>query len=283
MILFSILLVGVFWAPLRALVDFSIRNESSSHILLIPFVSLFLIVMDRKSVFANVDTGFALGITLVLVGGLGCWFVGHFTSLSQNDYLAATILPLVVLWTGGFILCYGTPSFRAGMFPVLFLLLLIPIPSAVLSKAILFLQKGSTEVAYDFFKASGVPVYRDGFMLSLPGVSIEVAQECSGIRSSIALFITSLLAGQLYLRAAWRKALLCSTVIPLVLIKNGARIATLTLLALHVDRSFLLGRLHQEGGVVFFVLALGIQAPVLWLLRRLEESRQDSKNLKLFR
>ena len=95
-----------------------------------------------------------------------------------------------MIWIGAFALCYGSRVARAAAFPLLFLLLMVPLPEAVLDKTIYLLQLGSTEIACLLFKVCQVPVFATGFILSLPSVSIEVAKECSGIRSSVALFIT---------------------------------------------------------------------------------------------
>ena len=108
------------------------------------------------------------------------------------------------------------------------------------------------------------------FFLLLPGVTIEVAKECSGIRSSMALFITCVFAAHLFLRTPWKKLILVLLSIPLALLKNGVRIVTLTLLSIYVDPSFLTGRLHKQGGFIFFLLALAMLAPVLKLLEKSE-------------
>ncbi|HEV3482504.1 MAG TPA: exosortase/archaeosortase family protein, partial [Candidatus Acidoferrales bacterium] len=152
---------------------------------------------------------------------------------------------------------------------------MVPWPSAVLDRVIYWLQEGSTDVTYAIFKAVGVPVFRQGFVLTVPGVAIEVASECSGIRSSMALLITCLLAAHFYLRTRWKILLFVLLVIPLSIIKNGIRIATLTLLSLYVDPSFLTGSLHREGGFVFFLLALAIMFPALRLLERSEKKAQE--------
>ncbi len=148
---------------------------------------------------------------------------------------------------------------------------MVPLPDVVLDRAIYALQEGSTEIAYLIFQAVGTPVLRHGFLLSLPGVAIEVAKECSSIRSSIALFITCLLAAHLYLRTGWKMLLLVLLSFPLSLIKNGIRIATLTLLSIYVDPGFLTGRLHHEGGFVFFLLAMLILWPVFSWLKNSEK------------
>ena len=102
------------------------------------------------------------------------------------------------------------------------------------------------------FDVAGVPALRDGFIFHLAHLSIEVAKECSGIRSSLALLILALLVGHLFLRTFWKQALFVIVGLVIMIVKNGIRIATLTILAQYVDSGFLYGRLHHEGGVVFF-------------------------------
>ena len=77
-----------------------------------------------------------------------------------------------------------------------------PDPNRVLEKAVFVLQKSTTEVTYLLLKLGGVPVLRRGFQLStLPGADVKIAEQCSGIRSSIALSITALLCGHIFLRS----------------------------------------------------------------------------------
>jgi exosortase len=123
-------------------------------------------------------------------------------SLNQNDRLSLTVFAIVLVWIAGFALCYGTQSLRAAIFPLFFLLLMVPMPAEVLDKFVFALQKGSAEMTYALFKLFGVPVLWQGFKFSLPGVDIEIAKECSGIRASLALFITGMLAGHVFLQFA---------------------------------------------------------------------------------
>jgi exosortase len=106
------------------------------------------------------------------------------------------------------------------------------------------------------FEAVGVPVGKIGVVLSIPGLDIEVAKECSSIRSSVVLVITSMVLAHVFLRLAWRKGLVTLLAIPLSIAKNAVRICTLSLLGTHVDPGFLTGRLHKQGGVVFFSLSV---------------------------
>jgi len=193
---------------------------------------------------------------------------GH---LNLNDY--ATVLTassLVVLW-GAFIFAYGTKAFSSALFPMLFLVFMIPVPSVVMEGIITFLQKGSTEFANFLLWVSQVPYYREGFVFHTIGIDVEVAPECSGIRSGLALLITALLAGYLFLNSWWRRVILALCVIPITMLKNGIRITTLTLLSTYVDPRILQSPLHREGGIPFFILALLLMAPILYFLRKREE------------
>jgi exosortase len=232
-----------------------------SHILIVPFVSIFLVFIEREKLFRilgrSVSPAAALFFAGILLGALGWRAAGIFSGSGSLELL---ILGFLCLIWAGFLFFYGTQAFAAGIFPLLFLLLMVPVPSYLLDRFIVWLQIGSANVAEWFFRLSGTPV--------LPSVSIEVAKECSGIRSTQALLITCLLAGHLFLRTNWRRTALLIAAVPVLIIKNGIRIATLTLLAVHVDPSFLTGRLHHDGGFIFFILGMLILLPLfLWFQR----------------
>jgi exosortase len=270
-----ILISGLaFCKTLSTLIRYSLGSDSSSHIILIPFISFFLLYVERRRIFSVTRTSIASGVSLAL-GGLFLYCMANRSTFPQdgNWPLSVETLSLVLVWVAGFVICYGLVALRAGAFPLLFLLLMVPIPDAILDRTIYALQAGSTEISYLIFQAVGTPVSRHGFLLSVPGVTIEVAKECSSIRSSIALFITCLLAAHLYLRTAWKKLLFVVLGLLLSVVKNGIRITTLTLLSIHVDRGFLSGRLHKQGGFVFFLLALLILLPVFFWMEKSDKPR----------
>jgi exosortase len=217
-------------------------------------------------------------MVMLFAGVMLYWFARrHSHDLSQNDFLSLAVFSFLVVLIAGFVLSYGSKAFRAAVFPLLFLFLMVPIPGFLLEGIVFALQRGSAEVTDALFKLSGVPVIRQGFTFSLASVTIEIAHECSGIRSSLALFITSLLVGYGFLRSNWRRALLSVSAILAAIVKNGVRIVTLSLLGTYVDAGFLTGELHHRyGGLVFSLLALGVLIPVLWLLQKSERSGQNS-------
>lgn len=269
----------LFHRTIIAWAQFSLHDDSNSHILIIPFIALVLIYFDRKQIFTDTKSSVVPGTGLAVAGLLlfGLVQKGPFL-LGGKTALCLETLAIILIWAAGFLLCYGPIAVRKAAFPLLFLILMVPIPDVILNKAIDALQRGSTEIAFLVFRLSGTPVYRDGFLITIPGITIEVAKECSSIRSSMAFFITCLLAAHLYLRTTWKQLLLVLISLPLSLVKNGGRIAALTLLSIHVDPRFLTGKLHHQGGFVFFLLALAILWPVFYWLERSERARASASS-----
>src|SRR3974377_1844243 len=204
-----VLAVLLFEAPLTTLCRLSQQQEMYSHTLVIAPISLGLVYLNRKRIFRDVHYCFGLGVGLLIAGMMLFWLSHRLSlNLDQNDYLSLAVFSFVIVLIVGFVLSYGTKAFRAAAFPLLFLLLLVRCPVFCLERIILALQRGSAEVVDVFFKLSGVPVLRQGFTFALPRVTIDIAHECSGIRSSLALFITSLLAGSVFLRSKSRRGVL---------------------------------------------------------------------------
>jgi len=279
-LLFWFLSLIPFHLPLSSLVSLSFHDERYSHVVLIPIISLLLLWLERRRIFLESQYCPVVGTPLLLLG-MVVYFIGKASApaLGLNDSLSVMVFGMVLVWIAGFVLCYGMRSFHAALFPLFFLLLMIPIPTLVLDNTVLALQKGSSQVTYALFKLLGVPVFWQGFKFSLPGVEIEIAKECSGIRSSLALFITGILAAHVFLRSGWRMIVLSLSTIPLAIFKNAVRIVTLSWLGVYVDRSFLFGRLHRQGGILFALIALAIFVPLLLVLQK-SESRAQMRRLR---
>jgi exosortase C (VPDSG-CTERM-specific) len=163
---------------------------------------------------------------------------------------------LVLFFTG--ICCWflSGPAVRALAFPLGFLVFLAPLPVAVESAVEFFLQHGSSLVAQIFFQVIGTPVFRDDTIFHLPGFSLQVAPECSGIHSTLALFITSLVAGRVLLRSTRNRTILTLAVLPIALLRNGLRIATIGELCVRYGPEMIDSSIHRQGGPIFFAISL---------------------------
>lgn len=271
-VVIGLLSIALFWRPLIALFHMALQNDYCTHILLVPSVSLFLVYLHRERIFHRIASSYAWAALAACAGAiLYLAALGATHSPSSDNFLSLVIASFVLLVFAAFFLCFGAAAFRQALFPLLFLLLMIPLPPTILDRLITLLQSGSTAIAYELFHIFSVPVLRDHFVLVLPDFSIQVAKECSSIRSSLALFIAALLAAHLYLRKPWTRILLVAIAIPLSVFKNAVRIVALCMLSMHVDPGFLYGRLHHEGGIVFYCFALLILGLALHALRRTEK------------
>lgn len=267
----------VFWRPLLGLAQYALNNDSASHILLIPFIVVWLIYVDRRKIVpASLDLAAASWFALPAAALSATVIRRSFADPSVS--LAVSILAVVLFLAAGFVALLGRDSAKSVWFPLALLIFLIPFPEPLLNRITYLLQAGSAAVAEIIFDWSGVPVLREGFIFHLPKMDIEIAPECSGIRSSIALLILALLVAYFAFSKTWKKTLFVSAGLLMMIVKNGVRIATLTLLANYVDPGFLYGRLHKEGGVVFFLLGLALLWPVYWWLRRGEESFPSARS-----
>src|SRR5215471_11409140 len=115
-------------------------------------MSLALLYLERKKVFPETHYSFGLG-SLVLVAGitLDCLGREYSAHLSEDRYLFLRMMSLVILWMGGFVFCYGARAFRSAAFPLLFNLLMVPLPASVMEKPIILVQHGSAAVLNLFY------------------------------------------------------------------------------------------------------------------------------------
>jgi exosortase len=284
------LFIGLLWVlvcsylyrePLRSLVHLATQNDNASHILLIPAISGWLLYLDRKRMLSARSFDFLASLILLIPAILVVSFSLRSHSLNESERLTSLTLSLALFLQAGFVAIVGRKAARESWFAMAFLLLAVPFPDTILNRFIYALQAGSAAVAEMLFDWTDVPVLREGFIFRLPRVSIEVAQECSGIRSSIALLILAILVSHFAFRPFWKKVVFVAAGLAMMVVKNGVRIATLTLLANYVDPTFLYGKLHHQGGVVFFLLGMGLLLPIYWLLKRGEGERK-AQNKPLF-
>lgn len=266
--LFMLLAFIAFRVTLYTAANLAFHDERYSHLVLIPFFSAGMVYANRNRVFREHKFYPAAGLPL-LFGGIMLFLL-----LQHVGGLAIAVFAMVLVWIAGFVLCYGPRSFRAAIFPLFFLLLMIPVPPVLLAKVVSGLQAGSAEVISLLFRALHVPVFREGYRFTVPHLTIEIAPQCSSIRSSTALFITAVLAGHFFLRSKVRRICLALVTVLIAMFTNAIRIVTLTCLAMYVDRGFLFGRLHRSGGMVFSLLSVAILLLLLFVLRQSEAGRR---------
>ncbi len=262
----------VFIKPLAELMAYASRTDLHSHIVLIPVVVVYLLHLRWTSLPAGYGTsaGWALAPLLLGGGALAIAWNPELTGgpLSRNDHLAAYALAYTGFVWAGVLAVLGRRWVVAALFPVAFLIFIVPLPDRWVQALEGASQAASAEVTDWLFSVAGIPRLRDGTVFQLPGIVIEVAQECSGIRSSWVLFITSLVAAEMFLRSPWRRLILVALVIPLGILRNGFRILVISWLCVEIGPHMIDSIIHHRGGPIFFALSLVPFFGILWILRR---------------
>jgi len=266
--LYLVILCGAFALPLREFVTYARHSDVHSYVLLIPFVTAYLIYIRWKQLSRELSTAWEYALLLAVAGAGALLANHHFAALGQNDHMTLIVLSFVCFVIAGVFLFLGSRWARSVMFPLFFLAFMIPLPEAAVDSLENASKEASAEVANWLFLVSGTPALRTGTVFQLPGITITVAKECSGIRSSLVLLITSILATNMFLRTTWRRALLVFAVIPLGLLRNGVRILTISLLCVHIGPHMINSVIHRRGGPFFFAASLIPLFLLLWWLRR---------------
>lgn len=276
-LLLLIVSLALWWHPLAGTLRLALSSEAHTQILLILPLSGALIYLEweafRPALGRSVLEGAPFLAAALLIFALMKWGAD---GLRHDLQLSLTMFALVIWWIGSAMLCFGASAFRSFLFPLCFLFWIVPIPESALNGVVLFLQRESAFAARILFQAAGVPVAQDHVMLSIPGLDIEVARECSSIRSSLMLVITTMVLAHLFLRSWWRKGLLIAAAIPLSVAKNGLRIFVIAELGTRVNVGFLDGSLHHHGGIIFLGVSVAAIIVLLWLLQRTEVASRRS-------
>lgn len=247
-------------------------SSEYSYILVVIPISAALIWRDRDFIFTRAPD--EIPRSLLLAGLLAVFMLGfdlRLGSAQADKALSTSALLLVTFWVASFWVCFGSDAIRKALFPLLFLLLLVPLPGPLMEKSVEYLQHASADAAALLFRIAGIPVFRHGETFVLINQQIEVARECSGIRSASFLIMSSLVFGHLFLRTSGSKLLVLAFALPVTIAKNGLRIFSLSVLSAYVSPAYLAGPLHRNGGAVFFVPALLLLALTIVLLSKIEK------------
>ena len=198
--------------------------------------------------------------------------------LMEDDYLAVMMISFLLLFFGVCGRFLGREMLRATAFPLGMLIFMVPIPAFFMPAIDSFLQHGSAAAAQAFFILSDTPYLRNGLVFQLSDITIQVARECSGIQSSMVLLITGLVAGYLFLRSPWNRALLALLMIPLGLLRNGFRVFTIGELCVHIGPQMIDSPIHHQGGPIFFALSLVPLFILLVVLQKFERMRRKAQS-----
>lgn len=207
----------------------------------------------------------------IIVGAMGLLIVG---TLGAENYVSR--LSLLLALAGLVINFYGWRYFRIGIFAWLVLFLMIPLPAIIANRIVLPLQFVSSGLATSLMDLCGVPVYRQGNIIYLPSLTLEVAEACSGIRSLMAMITLTVAYGYLLEQKAWTRAVLIVSAVPIAVIANSFRITTSGLLGQYWGRDKAEGFFHLFSGLVIFSSSLLLLGLLHGLIRKIGRHERRS-------
>ena len=242
--------VWIYWSTVAHLVAQWWHDPNFSHGFFVPLFSGFVIWQGRDRLARIIPRPTWSGL-LLLAAGLGVLIVGR---LGAELFLDRSSMLLIL--AGVVVLFAGWNLFRAVLFPWAFLLLMIPIPTIIFNQIAFPLQLLVSKIAAAALPLLGVPVHREGNVLRLAAMDLEVATACSGMRSLMSLLTLAIIYGYLLEKRLWVRWLLALASVPIAIAANSARIIGTGLIVQYWDADKAEGPFHSFWGLVVFIVAL---------------------------
>lgn len=249
-IVLSCLLVAIYWGIAIKLVSDWYSNPDFSHGFLVPLFSAYLI-WSKRDVLRRTPTKQSWAGVWLVAGAIFTLFLGVY-----GAELFLSRISLVMLLAGLVWMMAGRAMLRELRFAILVLLLAIPFPAVVYNQITFPLQIFASKLASAALPLFGVPVMRDGNIIQLPSMQLEVAEACSGIRSLMSLFTAAVFYGYFLEPSPRRRVILALASIPIAVIANGVRILGTGLGVQYWDPDKALGFFHEFSGWLIFVFSL---------------------------
>jgi exosortase D (VPLPA-CTERM-specific) len=247
---------------LRFLVQTWLEDDNYSHGPFIPLISLYLIWLRWRQLRTVERRGSWWGLPIV-AAGLFVYVVGEFAAM-----YAVVHFSLWIVIVGLLACAIGLSGIRLLAFPLLYLLAAVPLPAFLQNELSSRLQLWSSALGIGCLQLIGVMAYREGNVIDLGPIQLQVVEACSGIRYLFPLMALTLLCAYLYRESLWKRVLLVLSSIPISILLNGFRIGAIGVLVETYGGSAAEGFGHFFEGWVFFVASLGLLCAEMWVLAR---------------
>ena len=257
-------LLGVVYSnALVSMFNVWVDDENYGHGFFVPVISLFLIWLKRDTIRALEPRGSWWGLSLILVG-VALYGLGELGALYTLLHLSFWCVVVGLCWAA-----LGRPILRALSFPLLYLLTMIPLPQFLLQGLSGQLQLLSSALGVGCLQVVGVTAYREGNVIDLGPIQLQVVEACSGLRYLFPLMSLALLCAYLFRGPMWKRAAVFVSSMPIAIVLNGFRIGVIGVLVEFFGAGAADGFLHLFEGWVIFLISLAILGLVMWGLSRI--------------
>ncbi|MDY6832599.1 MAG: EpsI family protein [Thermodesulfobacteriota bacterium] len=270
-----LLLFGVaYWVPLKALVQVWLTNDDYSYGFLIPLVTVYLLWDKKETVKAirfNTDWRVLPVLFLLLL-------ISVYAVLGSSGNLSRPLIPILILGFAAF--CFGLRSMRTLLFPLGFLIFMVPLP-AILDRTLgVWLKAVSSSLGGAIIQLFGISVYVRGNVIDLGVTQLEVVDACSGLRFILPLLAMGCLYAWLFEKSTWKRVVLVVSALPVAVLTNGLRIGITGILTDKYGEQVAQGFFHDFSGWAIFMVALVILVLIGRALKLFPE-KQDSPDKQL--
>lgn len=271
LVIFTAAFVFLYWNTIPGVVMDWYNDENYSHGFLIPFISGYMLWQQREAVRdSNVSPSY-LGI-VILALGLGMYLIGHLSGESFSMRLSMLfVLAGVILFT------YGTAFFKAISFPFAYLIFMIPLPYLIYDAIAFPLKLFVSRISVDMLSSLGVLVVREGNIIHLTDITLEVADACSGIRSIVSLLALSTALAYLTQKGSIKRTTLILLAIPIAIVVNAIRVIGTGILADKYGAKAAEGFFHEFAGIMIFGVAIVLLFLSAVILGKISAGRNDNK------
>ena len=249
-LIFLGVLALLYMDPVASMVGEWYTDENYSHGFLIPVISGYLL-WQRKDELAKARISPANTGVLIAALGLLMFLVGNVAG--ENFTMRFSLLVVVA---GAIIFAYGYGFFGAMLFPYMYLFFMLPLPFILYDAVAFPLKLMVTEYSVLALKLVGIPVLRDGNIIELTNITLEVADACSGIRSIVSLLALSTAFAFFTQSRFHKRFILVALAIPIAIIANSIRVIGTGILASRYGSAAAEGFFHEFAGLVIFGIAI---------------------------
>ncbi len=261
--LIILMLIGIYYPIVPSMISDWDADPNSSHGFLIPFVSAWFAYQAWPKIKEQEIQPSFLGIFLIVFAIITLGF-----GITVHELFTSRV-SLVILLAGLALTFLGTKIFYHLLLPIGFLVFMVPIPVTVYDAIALPLRYLVSIIATEGMQVCGLPVLREGNIIILPNVSLEVVEACSGMRSLVSLIALGTAYAFILLEGTWRRAILIIATVPIAVLTNITRVFITGVLARHYGASVAEGFFHDFAGLVVFIVALILTACTGFILSKI--------------
>lgn len=261
----------VYFKTIAGLVSDWSTDPNFSHGFLIPVISLYMAWYKKDQLRHIPNRPSRIGLGILVLGLL----VHVAANIGAELFMMR--FSMVITLSGIIVYLFGIPKFRALWIPVVYLVLMIPIPAILWNQVAFPLQLLAAKLSAQMISLIGIPVFREGNILHLAQTSLEVVDACSGLRSLTSLLALTGIFAYLAPLSVVKKWILFLSAVPVAVSVNVIRLTVTAAMSVWISPETAHGFLHDMSGLIIFGAAL-VLVYLVYIIELKLENRQTGKS-----